>query len=303
MRWFVNCWSRLRRECVDAAELVLLPGLAAVLPWGLCFRLFTRIARWQWLYAQAAQADWHQAHAKGLGSDQRRWLWERKLVQLVDHADFYLHKTRSDAWLHKHVHVQGAWAAEGTPTFLFTFHWGAGMWGLRHARQAGLRVHALSAPAPDARFVGRWVLGRYVRARLKAVEEALGLPLVLVPKGLRQVKEALTSGEQVLTLLDVPQDANGNGRSYDLLKEKIALSMAIPEMAARQQAPCAMYVTGLNLCSGQRFLDIRALPAHMQLEEMEAALLGWLENCICQSPAAWHLWGQWPRFCSEQGRG
>lgn len=195
---------RLQHECRDVLELVLLPGLAAVLPWGLCFRLFRRMARWQWLYREACEADWREAHAKGFAQDRRHWLWERKLVQLVDHADFYLHRTRSDGWLRRHLQVSGDWMAHGTPAFLFTFHWGAGMWGLRHARQAGLRVHALAAPAERAHFAGRWVLLRYVRARLRAVEQALERPLVLVPRGLRQIKEALACQEQVLALLDVP---------------------------------------------------------------------------------------------------
>ena len=40
---------RLRTELRDLLELVLLPGLAAVLPWPLCFRLFRWLAcaaRW-----------------------------------------------------------------------------------------------------------------------------------------------------------------------------------------------------------------------------------------------------------------
>ena len=32
--------QRLRREGRDVLELVLLPGLAAVLPWPVCFKLF-----------------------------------------------------------------------------------------------------------------------------------------------------------------------------------------------------------------------------------------------------------------------
>lgn len=293
----MTAWlHRALGEGRDALELVLLPGLAAVLPWGLCFRLFRRVARWQWLYREACEADWREAHAKGMADDKRHWLWERKLVQLVDHADFYLHKTRTNAWLARHVRVSGDWVAQGRPAFLFTFHWGAGMWGLRHARQAGLRVHALSAPAESIHFEGRWVLLRYVRARLRSVEEALEQPLVLVPKGLRQVKEALDGGEQVLALLDVPQDAGGKGQVCELLGERVLLSLAMPEMAARRQAACVMYVTGLDVHNGKRFLKIVSLPAGAQPEAMARMMLDWLGGWIRQSPAAWHLWGQWPRF-------
>ena len=43
-------WLRLKREVRDLFELVLIPGLAAVLPWPVCFALFKRISNWRWLY-------------------------------------------------------------------------------------------------------------------------------------------------------------------------------------------------------------------------------------------------------------
>ena len=48
--------SRPRVEARDLVELVLLPGLAAVLPWPLCFRLFRRLSRWGWPYRAACEA-------------------------------------------------------------------------------------------------------------------------------------------------------------------------------------------------------------------------------------------------------
>ena len=99
--------ARFKQEVRDALEVVILPGMAALLPWGLCFRLFRRIARWDWLYREACQADLHMAEAKNQVPDRQRWLQERRLVQLVDHADHYLHRTRSDAWMRKHLTVTG----------------------------------------------------------------------------------------------------------------------------------------------------------------------------------------------------
>lgn len=291
---------RLWCEGRDLLELVLIPGLAAVLPWTFCFRIFRRLARWQWLYREACEADWRQAHAKGFAQDRLHWLWERKLVQLVDHADHYLHRTRSDAWMRRHLQVRGDWMEHGRPSFLFTFHWGAGMWGLRHARKAGLSVHALSAPAENASFHGRWVLMRYVKARLRSVEQALEQPLVFVPRGLRQVKDALARDEQILALLDVPQDGSGKGQVFGLLGEQVLLSMAIPEMAARQSQAYAVYATGLDVASGQRFLEIMCFGPGAGAQDMTLEMLAQLEALIWKSPAAWHLWGQWPRFCARQ---
>lgn len=286
---------RLRREGRDALELVLLPGLAAVLPWPLCFRLFRWLARWSWLYREVVESDCAQAQAQGWVSEPGAWRWQRRLVQLVDHADHYLHRTRSDAWLHRYVQVQGDWLEHGPPAMLFTFHWGAGMWGLRHARRAGLRVHALAAPAEGAAFAGRWVLRRYALARLHSVEQALGTELVLVPKGLRKLRSVLEKKEQVLALLDVPQD-QAQGQVCMLLGQRVLLSAAMPQLAQRQSGNSVWYVTGLDVHTGRRYLHIAPLPAGLSAQAMMDAMVLGLERCMREQPAAWHLCGQWPRF-------
>ncbi len=292
----LRAWAqRVRREGRDALELVLLPGLAAVLPWPVCFKLFKFLAHWQWLYREVVDADCAQAQAQGWVQDARGWRWQRRLVQLVDHADHYLHRTRSDAWLRRYVQVQGDWLAQGPPAMLFTFHWGAGMWGLRHASQAGLRVHALAAPAEGPAFVGRWVLRRYAQARLRSVEQALQTPLVLVPKGLRKLRDVLEKKEQILALLDVPQD-QGQGQVCTLLGQQVLLSASMVQMAQRQQRPCVWYVTGLDVHTGQRYVHIVPLPQGLSAQELMDTVVQGLEHWMRDQPAAWHLWGQWPRF-------
>lgn len=292
----LRAWAqRVRREGRDALELVLLPGLAAVLPWPVCFKLFKFLAHWQWLYREVVDADCAQAQAQGWVQDARGWRWHRRLVQLVDHADHYLHRTRSDAWLRRYVQVQGDWLAQGPPAMLFTFHWGAGMWGLRHASQAGLRVHALAAPAEGPAFVGRWVLRRYAQARLRSVEQALQTPLVLVPKGLRKLRDVLEKKEQILALLDVPQD-QGQGQVCTLLGQQVLLSASMVQMAQRQQRPCVWYVTGLDVHTGQRYVHIVPLPQGLSAQELMDTVVQGLEHWMRDQPAAWHLWGQWPRF-------
>src|SRR5256885_4966544 len=73
----------------------------------------------------------------------------------------------------------------------------------RHTRLQGdwsSDVCSSDLPAENASFHGRWVLMRYVKARLRSVEQALEQPLVFVPRGLRQVKDALRSEEHTSEL-------------------------------------------------------------------------------------------------------
>jgi hypothetical protein len=77
----LNRWiNRPRREARDLFELVLLPGLAALLPWSLAFRLLRRLARAISPYADATHAALEQASARGWVGDAAHWSLVRRVV-------------------------------------------------------------------------------------------------------------------------------------------------------------------------------------------------------------------------------
>ena len=293
----VRWWSRLAVEVRDLVELVLLPGLAAVLPWSWCFRMFRRLAHWPWLYGAQCREALAQAHQYGcVGNDERAWLAERRLVTLLDHADHYLLRTRGVAWMRRHVDVQGQWEPGGQAALLWTFHWGMGMWALRHARAQGLQAPmVLAAPAgPD--FVGRTVFGCYVRARMRSVELALGEPVIFVPGGMAGVRKALALGKQVVVVMDVPQDQVSVTRVTQLLGASVSVPAVLPQLAVEQGIPVTVFYMGVDLCTGRRMLCIASLGVHSDAKVLTDAAFVHLDYLLKTAPAAWHLWAQAPRF-------
>lgn len=121
--------QRLRHELRDLVELVLVPGLAALLPWSMAFALFKRLAQWQLLFRHPSRRAVAEAQKRGWVADPGAWLLDRKLTALVDHADHYLARTRSDHWMERHLEVSGQWPRADQASIVLTFHWGAGMWG------------------------------------------------------------------------------------------------------------------------------------------------------------------------------
>ncbi len=289
---------RLRTELRDLLELVLLPGLAAVLPWPLCFRVFRRLARWDGLYRQPCHAALHEARARGWAVDEADWLLKRRLVTLVDHADFYLSRTRSDAWLRRHLQAQGEWPATGSAAILCTFHWGAGMWGLRHARAQGLRAHPLVAPLQGAHFRGRTVLHWYARARTAEVGRVLACAALDVSASLRPALRALRGGEQVVAAVDVPSDQVASAEPVSLLGRRALVPKALMRLAVEQRIPVALYVTGLDFATGGRSLYIAPLGLRGDVSTLAQEVFDELDKNIRQEPAAWHFWGEAPRFFS-----
>lgn len=289
-------WSRVRLELRDAVELLLLPGLAAVLPWPLCYRIFRRLARWDGLYRDACHAALAQARAHGWATNEADWLLKRRLVTLVDHADLYLARTRSNAWMQRHVRVEGAWPAAETAAILCTFHWGAGMWGLRHARSQGLRPHPLVASMEGAHFKGRSVLHWYVRARTAEVGRTLACTALDVSSSLRPVLRALRQSEQVVAAIDVPSDQVAASLPVDLLGMRMLVPKALLRLAVEQRIPLTLYLTGIDLDSGQRFVRIVHFGIREDLAVLMQDVFDQLAKAIQAEPAAWHFWGEAPRF-------
>ena len=299
-----TAWARVRVEVRDALELVLLPGLAALLPWGVCFALFRRMAHWRWLYRETCERALVEAQQRGVvGDDVRaaaRWLHERRLVTLVDHADLYLSRWRSDDWMRHWLRVQGDWPPSSSgPGVLCTFHYGAGMWGLRHAARAGLRAHKLVAPLTEGMFNGRTVMKWYAHARLREVERALGRPFIAVAGSLRAVLRTLEQGEQVLAVIDVPADQVSASEPITLLGMQARAPRGLLRVAVEHRVPVTVYITLLNVKTGRRTLRIEQVDSGGNIastEELMVRVFAHLEHLMQRDTAAWHFWSEAPRF-------
>ncbi len=288
---------RWRLELHDLLELVLLPGLAAILPWRWCFRVFQWLARQRWLYREPCEVALQQARQRGwAGQDEAHWLWVRRLVTLVDHADHYQGLWRSDAWMSQHLQVEGAWPAQNQGVLLLTFHWGAGFWGLRHAAAHGLQPHALVASLGTQAFQGRTILSWYARSRNAHVARILGSPTIDVVQHLKQVIRALREQHSLLGVMDVPADEVKASITVELLGMQACVPRGLLRLAVDQQVPVVLYVTGLDCNNGQRFLRINPLGVYTSVEELALKVFGELEKVIAQDAPAWHFWGIADRF-------
>lgn len=287
---------RLRRELRDLVEVVLVPAIAAVLPWAVTFAIFKRLARWRRLYFVPSERALSEAQERGWAEQPRDWLRRRKLITIVDHADHYLARTRSDRWLDRYLDVQGQWPTPGRAAIVLTFHWGAGMWGLRSAARAGLRIHPLVAAANGAHFAGRTVLHRYVKARNRTVVQALKCPVIDVSAGMRQALRVLHNKEQLLAVVDVPADQVAASQPVEILGMPARLPTGLLRLAVEREIPVCVYVTGIHMDTGQRFLRIRQLGVPANLDALLAELAAELDSLIRENPPAWHFWSEAQRF-------
>ncbi len=283
-------------EGQDLLELVLIPGLAAILPWPLCYRVFRFISRWQGLYREISEGGFDFARGGGWAHDERIWKRQRRIVAMVDHADFYLARTRSDRWMKRYLKVAGSWPEPGEAGLLCTFHWAAGMWGLRHAGAHGMRAHPLVATLRREHFPGRSVRYWYYRLRNGAVRDALGCEPLDTSISLKPALQALRQGEQILAAIDVPSDQVSASETIDLIGHRARMPRGLLRLAADKDLPVTVYVTGLDLRTGGRYLRITPLGRQKDLGVLMQQVFKHLEGCIQECPVAWHFWGQHARF-------
>lgn len=289
--------ARIRREARDLLELVLLPGLAAVLPWRICFSILRRLSRWDLLYREVSHRAYDEAVQRGgVRGSRADWLAARRLVTLVDHADFYLARTRSNRWMRRHMTVRGAWPSPQQGGVLFTFHWGAGMWGLRHLAEAGFRVNALVAPLKGAHFADCWVLRKYATARTAEVARILGRATLDVSSSLKPALHALRADQQVLAVVDVPADQVGASIMIPLLGGQAAVPRGMLRLAVERRIPVTVHVLGVDLRDGSRHMHVQHFGVHEDVEVLAKAVFSVLEDAIAAAPAAWHFWSEAPRF-------
>lgn len=281
---------RLRAEVRDLIELVLIPGLAAVLPWSWCYRVFRVFSQWEWLYWADGIANCDKAAARGQVTDRagcrRKW----RLMSMVDQADFYLAMTRSNAWMRRHMDVQGEWPAAGGPAILCTFHWGAGMWALRHLGASGLRAHALVGPQRPEMFPGRRLRYKYFRIRNLAVRRALGTEPLDITGSLRAILKALRAGEQIAAAVDVPAYLSSSNQVIPFLGLNARFPRGLFRMAVDQAVPVTIFINGFRFVDGRRFLRLYQLGVADDVDALMAKVYSQLESLVREEPAAWHFW-------------
>ncbi|WP_374664933.1 hypothetical protein [Ramlibacter sp.] len=289
--------ARLGAEARDLLEVVLVPGLAALLPWPWAYRLFRRIAARPWLYESSVARAAAQARARQwVGTSEADWMLRRRLTTLVDHADHYLSRTRGAGWLSRFVHQEGEWPRPGQPALCLTFHWGAGMWGLRSAAAAGVRAHMLVASPDAAHFRGHAVLHRYILARMNSITKALGRECIDVSADMRQVPRALAAGDAVFAVIDVPADQVTASAPIRVLGLPARLPTALLRMAVAKAIPVHVYVTGYRLEDGHRFVRIQSLGAPRDLATLVGQVETLLDEAIRADAPMWHFWGEADRF-------
>jgi lauroyl/myristoyl acyltransferase len=291
------------RHFWDLLELFVLPGLSVVLPWRVSFALYGWLAQFDWLYAQQARASLNGARRLGVVRDSEQWLRQYRRMLMVDHADLFLSVFRRQAWLRRHVRLTGSmWPTLDSPFMAVTFHWGAGLWGLRHLKAQGRDVAVLVRDIPLGAFKGRPIVAAYAGLRSRQTAAAGGVETVRSSvNSLRELKRRLGAGQNLVALLDVPAEGKKNVLRAPFLGRIGVFPRGLAYLAAKNRIPVVAYTTGLDPESGDRLLDVSDVIESDDESVLMGFLVDRLERAIYAYPANWHQWAGVGTFFSHDG--
>jgi hypothetical protein len=288
----------MKRSLRTFLELFLVPGMAAVLPWAWCFRLFQRVARSGRLYPEVA---WMLQGARDIGmvDDEQKWRSALRLTRIFSFADLYLSMCRSDRWLRRYVDVSGSWP-EGA-FMAVTYHWGAGLWALRHLRASGKRTAFLSIRFDRAMFQHSRL--RYWYALLRTRETARaggGAPTIFTGGSSARIAAAYQQNVCVAALLDVPPKPEQASVPILLFGRPAHLRRGLARVAIDGTIPVVTFAMNLDRQTGRLKLRIEGpLPAQTEAELMQHMTASFC-RALERDPAAWHGWGEVQLYLRQQ---
>jgi phosphatidylinositol dimannoside acyltransferase len=275
----------------DATELFLIPGLAASLPWPVCFKLLRGLSRSRWLYSSEAELALEGARNYVRVTNPEAWKKDYRLIRLVDHIDLYLSRFRSDRWLNRYVDMEGSGWPKSGGFFALTFHWGAGLWGLRHLRAQRHNAAVLVRNLLQQEFPGAPLAYAYARLRTAETARAGGAPVIFAgSRSIPAMQRTIASGLPVVGLFDVRIEKQRNSLEVPFLGKPALFPRGLIYIAVSGKIPVVTYRMALDRQTGHRRLILHPPLVAQSEQELLDVLVHRLEEAIREDSAAWHNW-------------
>jgi hypothetical protein len=284
------------REIRDAVEFVLLPGLALVLPWPWCYRLFRRAARWNWLFRRYCRGAYEQASQFLDIPDEREWRQRNRLLWLLDAAEYYLVRFRPGALMKEgRFEVVGDWPREGH-FIAVGLHWGLG----------GLMFRDLNRKGHLPRLIfKRNVLGfaeqsrvenLYRRWRPRQYAKVGGGEPISTGGGFAKIVQMLDDKDVLIIVYDAPLMPNSRPVPATVLGRPARLRSGTIRILAESDVDYVKYRLGYDFETGKRRLEIsEPVNVHDQ-QAIVADLEEFLDDTLRLDSTQWYLWRQAQSF-------
>lgn len=284
------------REGRDLVEYVLLPGLTVILPWSWSFRIFRRIARWDWLHRRYCRGAYEQASRYVDIPDPKQWQQRYRLLWLLDASELHIARFRPKAFMRPdRFEVVGKWPEQGDFVAM-GLHWGPGGLIFRELNRNGFLPRVVFRRNVLGFREQSLVENLYRRWRPRQYAKIGGGEPISTGGGFRAIKQILDEKDVLIIFFDVPPEPTSKPVAVDMMGHPAHLRSGVIRLVARPGVSYVKYRIGYNLQNGRRRLEI--FPPVNSTDEQEVALdlASFLDSCIEIDSAQWSLWRHAPLF-------
>lgn len=280
-------------------ELIVIPAVAALLPWSWTYRLLRQLSRFSWLYREETELAEPAAIANGIFETGPVWRRHFRINKLIDGVDPWLIRFRSKRWMEKHLEVKGSWPTDG-PFVALSIHWGAGMWGIRHIQHNSQPVSVIARPVSEWGTVFSTPKRIYIEFYEREIERAGGTDITVTGPGLtKRMANQIEMGHGLLALLDVPKGKNEGGFPVEFLGQPTYFATGIVNIAVKHNWPIVPYAIGVDFKTGKRQLEIRPPIKVADTHDAVTQLAAYFDDVVRREPTLWLFWNLHDAFLSS----
>lgn len=284
-------WLAIKRELRDLLSLWLVPGLAALLPWHWCVRLYWQLAGSRLLMREEVAGSRGGRQMLGLRPDDPEFDRRFRFGFLLEHADVYRALGRGWRGLARTMPLQrhDGDAAIGGLCFFFNFN--QGLPALAALREAGYQVHlvyrSLSARPEGVGYL-RYA---YMRLRLHMVAVVCGNRGIGTGGARERIAATIANGGLVCVAADTPPRPGTGLVQVRFPGDRQAWwRSGVLKLALQLPGPRRCFSVHLDWTTRQRSLNLVLLPSSQRLDELVATLNDEFLASLSQQPELWFYW-------------
>lgn len=284
-------WLAIKRELRDLLSLWLVPGLAAVLPWHWCLRLYWWFARSRLLMREEVAGSRGGRQFLGLQAGDAEFDRRFRFGFLLEHADVFRALGRGWRGLARTMPLEHRDDDDSAGGLCFFFNFNQGLPALATLRAAGFDVYlvyrSLTARPPG---VGYLRYG-YMRLRLHMVAVVCGNRGIGTGGARERIAAQIGAGGLVCVAADTPpRPGTGLVRVQFPDGREAWWRSGVLKLALQLPGPRRCFTVHLGWATRQRTLRLQALPREQSLGELVGALNAAFTSALTEQPELWFYW-------------
>lgn len=287
----MSLFAVCKRELRDLLSLWLLPGLAAVLPWRVCVRIYWWFSASRLILREEVSGSRGGRQTLGLDAFDVDFDRRFRFGFLLEHADLF----RALGWgwrgLARTMPLAPESDREACGGLCFFFNFNQGLPALASLRANGYPVYLVYRRL-DGRPAGvGWLRYGYMRLRLRMVARVCGNSGIGTGGARARIAEVIAAGGLVCVAADTPPRSGTGLVSVAMPGGRVGYwRSGVLKLALESSAPLRCFDIDLCWRTGMRQLRLRRLEPPASIDALAADLNGRFLDLYGRLSELWFYW-------------